>query len=509
MRVEASLAAAVTAVPHKTALIAGDRRVTYAELDRLSDTLAAAFVRYGATAGERVALVLDNSIEAAVAIFAALKAGAIFTPVHPAGKVGTLAAVFASAQPRVIVSGVRQLVPVREAVERAGVSPVLLVAGGEARPGVVDLASLLTEEIVAPAPGGARADDLGMIIYTSGSTGRPKGVMMSHAAMLAALDAVIERLEARDDDVILSTLPFAFSYGLHQLLMIVRTQGTLVIENSFAFPNLIFEKIRAEGVTAMPLVPATIAAVLSQRELKREDLPTLRYITSASAPLSAEQAARLSERLPGVDLHVMYGQSECKRIAMLSPARLHDKQGSVGIAIPGTQAFVADADGRPLPAGETGELVVRGPHLMRGYWNDAEATAAALHPDPEGDGVLLFTGDLFRADADGYLWFVARKDDVIKTRGEKVAPAEVEAALLACPGVREALVFAKPDPVLGQAVHALVVADDVGLAERDLQRACARVLEDFKVPRSISIRADLPRTDNGKASRRLAAEIEG
>jgi long-chain acyl-CoA synthetase len=202
----------------------------------------------------------------------------------------------------------------------------------------------------------------------------------------------------------------------------------------------------------------------------------------------------------------MYGLTECKRCTYLPPSRLDDKPGSVGIAIPNTEAFVVDDNGQRVAPGEIGQLVIRGPHVMQGYWQNSEATEKALRPGPNPWEKVLYTGDLFYADDEGFLYFVGRTDDIIKTRGEKVAPKEVEAVLVSCPGVVEAVVVGRADPVLGHAIHAIVVKSDPDLGERDVIRHCARHLEDFMVPKSIEFRDSLPKTDTGKVSRRLAAE---
>jgi acyl-CoA synthetase (AMP-forming)/AMP-acid ligase II len=203
----------------------------------------------------------------------------------------------------------------------------------------------------------------------------------------------------------------------------------------------------------------------------------------------------------------MYGLTECKRCTYLPPAELDRRPDSVGIAIPGTQAFVVDADGRIVAPNVTGELVIQGPHVMQGYWRDEAATARALRPGPVPDLPALHTGDLFRRDEDGFLYFVARRDDIIKTRGEKVAPKEVEAVLHAHPAVVEAVVTGIPDSVLGQAVSAMVVSRDGTVTARELIRHCQLNLEEFMVPKFLTFADSLPKTDTGKVSRRLAGEL--
>jgi acyl-coenzyme A synthetase/AMP-(fatty) acid ligase len=202
----------------------------------------------------------------------------------------------------------------------------------------------------------------------------------------------------------------------------------------------------------------------------------------------------------------MYGQTECTRATYLPPAEIDSRPGSVGIAIPGSRAWVVDSQGHHAPPGATGELVIRGPNVMQGYWQNPLASARAVRPDRDTGQPVLFTGDLFYADEDGFLYFVSRRDDIIKTRGEKVAPREVETALHAIPGVAEAVVLGVPDAVLGQAIKAIVVRSDPALTEQQVLRACARTLEDFMVPKSVEFRTSLPKTESGKVSRRLVRQ---
>jgi acyl-coenzyme A synthetase/AMP-(fatty) acid ligase len=262
--------------------------------------------------------------------------------------------------------------------------------------------------------------------------------------------------------------------------------------------------MRDERVTGFPLVPAMGAMMMQARELDRSSFASLRYITSAGAPLPLAHLDWLRAFLPGARLYCMYGQTECTRATWLPPEEIDTRRGSVGIAIPGTRAEVVDEAGRAVAPGVAGELVVSGPHVMRGYWRNETATRRALRPDPLTGDLRLHTGDLFTADADGYLTFVARTDDIIKSRGEKVAPQAVEDVLCRMPGVAEALAVGVAHDVLGQAVKAIVVASDKALTERDVKRFCAENLEDHMVPKTIEFREFLPKTDSGKASRRLA-----
>lgn len=510
MRVERFLTDSAQAYPDKTALITADRRLTYAELDRLTDALAASLVAQGVKRSDRVLVFMDNCWEAAVSIFAILKAGGTFSPINSSTKGNKLAYIIGNCEPTAILTQGRLMPVVREALaEHPGRQ--IAVLSTEGRNGVPEGASSFTAALegeATPPAHGSVETDLAMLIYTSGSTGQPKGVMMTHDNIEAASRSIITYLEGRSDDIVLNVLPLAFDYGLYQLLMTFRLGATLVLEKSFAFPQAIFDLMRRERVTGFPLVPTMAAMILRMTELRPGFLPDVRYLTNTAAALPAEHIAQLRGLFPGAKLFSMYGLTECKRCTYLPPEELDRRPGSVGIAIPGTQAFVVDDNGAPVPAGVEGELVIRGPHVMQGYWRNEQATNAMLKKGPDGL-IQMHTGDLFRTDAEGFLYFVGRKDDIIKTRGEKVAPKEVEAVLHALPGVAEAVVAGIPDPILGQAVTAMVVLSNPALTEREVLAHCARNLEDFMVPKRIVFKDALPRTDTGKVSRRLAAgELE-
>jgi acyl-CoA synthetase (AMP-forming)/AMP-acid ligase II len=290
--------------------------------------------------------------------------------------------------------------------------------------------------------------------------------------------------------------------------MTFRFGGTLVLENSFAFPAEILRLIGREHVTGFPGVP-TMFAVLLQMDLSEFDLSSLRYITNTAAALPPSHIEELRAKLPGARLFSMYGLTETKRTLYLPPEELERRPGSVGIAIPGTEVWLEDEDGCRLPPGKIGELVVRGRHVMRGYWAAPEATAERFPPGPLPGERLCRTGDLFRTDAGGYFYFVGRKDDILKCRGEKVAPKEIENVLYSLKGVVEAAVVGVPDPILGQAIKALVVVQDREITEASVRTWCQAHLEDFMVPKYIELRERLPHTSSGKiAKKELAAPPE-
>ena len=511
MRIEQFLSDSASRDRDKLALIAGDLRIRYGELAEMTAALAAALRARGVERDDRVLVFMDNDWQAVVSIFAVLQAGATFSPINASTKAGKLAYIVDNCEPVAILTQAKLMPVVREALAGTAGRPVAVFATA-GRSGTPDDAIAFETAIAGPArpvDHGGIDSDLAMLIYTSGSTGRPKGVMMTHRNVDAASLSIITYLSGRPDDVVLNVLPLAFDYGLYQLLMSIRLGATLVLERSFAFPQASFELMRREKVTGFPLVPTMAAMMLRMKELQPGFLPDVRYLTNTAAALPTQHIAQLRALFPAARLFSMYGLTECKRCTYLPPHELDSRPGSVGIAIPNTEAFVVDAEGRRVAPGVTGELVIRGPHVMQGYWRNSKATDAILRPGPNPWEKVLHTGDLFRTDQDGFLFFVGRKDDFIKTRGEKVAPKEIEAVLHACPGVAEAVVAGVPDAVLGQAVAAMVVRSTAGLTERDVMAHCMRNLEDFMVPKIVLFRDELPRTDSGKVSRRLAVgELE-
>jgi amino acid adenylation domain-containing protein len=494
------LRAVAAAAPEREAIVAGERRITYAELDRAVDAFATALQAHGIERGERVALVLPNGVEAAIAIYGVLRAGAAFSPLNPTIKADKLGYVLSNCDAAAVVCDGALAQLVADARAHAPSVRHVVATGDAGGDGLLSFDQLAAGD--ARPVRGALEVDLASIIYTSGSTGDPKGVTLTHRNMTFACGSLSEYLELTPDDRILCVVPLSFDYGLYQLLMSVHAGATLVLEKGFTFPGRVVELLESERITGLPGVPTVFQVLVSLRGLAERELPHLRYLTNTAAALPVETILEIRRTFPRARLYSMYGLTECKRVSYLPPEQLDVRPGSVGIAIPGTEVWIEDDAGRVAAAGEVGELMVRGAHVMQGYWNDPETTAKRLKPGRWPWERVLATGDLFRADDEGYLYFVGRTDDIIKSRGEKVAPREVEDALHRAPGVHAAAVVGVDDPLLGTAIHAFVVAKDG--AELDpvaLRRHCAAQLEDYKVPQRIVVRETLPQTPNGKVDR--------
>ena len=505
MRVERFLTDSADRYPDKCALVVGESRLGFAELATQAIRLAQVLSESGVRRGDRVVLFLDNSAMAVAAIFGTSLAGAVFSPINASTKPHKLAYVLNNSRCRAIITQSSLLPVVGEAI-RAAPSVIAtlvdeLVDSGLVR-GCIPLRLAMESVPVKPVAHGGIDLDLAMLIYTSGSTGTPKGVMMTHENIVTAASSITAYLENTSDDIILNALPLSFDYGLYQILMGAKIGGRVVLERSFAFPGAILRIMGREGVSGFPLVPTMAAMILQLRDLKPGRFPHLRYITNTAAALPPAHIGRLQELFPTTRIYSMYGLTECKRCTYLPPEQLAIRPDSVGQAIPNTEVYLVDELGGRVKPGQVGELVIRGGHVMKGYWEDPAATDRVLRPGPYPWEKVLHSGDLFRQDDEGYLYFVARKDGMIKTRGEKVSPKEVENVLYALAGVREAMVIGIPDPVLGQAIKALVAPIEEGaLSEREVLGHCARNLEDFMVPRTVEFVRELPKTTSGKIRR--------
>jgi amino acid adenylation domain-containing protein len=503
-----SLTAAAESVGDKTALVVDGRRLTYAELLDSAQRFATALQELGLERGERVIVFTDNSLPCVVSIFGTLLAGGVFVVVNPQTKEDKLAYILSDAGASVLVTeGTIAKVAARASQRVASLRATIQAGADEPLEGMLSFEALLAASEPSPSAAGTIPLDLAALIYTSGSTGNPKGVMMTHANMVFVAGSLIEYLRLGPEHRIMGVLPLAFDYGLYQLLMSVRMQGTLVLERSFVYPAQVLKRLAEEEVTVFPGVPTVYATLVSMHERSPLEFPSVQRVTNTAAALPPSFHDPLREIFPNALIFRMYGLTECKRVSYLEPELLELRPTSVGKAIPGTETLVLDAEHRPVAPGETGVLYVRGPHVMVGYWGLAEKTAEMLVEGPYPGERMLCTHDHFTVDEEGFLYFVGRSDDIIKSRGEKVSPAEVEDALYAISGVREAAVVGVPDELLGEAIRAYVaLEDDSELTARDIIAACRERLESFMVPSDVVFLEELPKTASGKIRKKGLVE---
>ena len=503
---------------NKIALICGPRQISYGQINKISNRIAHKLIAMGVERGDRVIIFTGNSIEMAIAFWAVLKANAVVSIVNPTTKSEKLAYLLNDIQAKILITdaGLNKIFSTacREARHLKG----LLLCSDTTAADMADFPSWVSWQSAiretklrhnADVPPNRKCIDIDLaaIIYTSGSTGEPKGVMLTHRNMIAAASSIGSYLEMTESDVILNVFPFSFDYGLYQMILCFKAGARLVLEESFAYPAEPLKRISEEKVTGFPGVPSVFSMMENTRDISKFDFSSVRFVTNTAAALSLKNIRFLRKTFPSARIYSMYGLTECKRCSYLPPEDLEKKPMSVGIPIPNTEFWVEDDEGRRLGPNEVGILVVRGATVMKGYWEKPEETAKKLRPGPIPGEHVLHTGDLCRIDEDGYLYFVGRTDDIIKTRGEKVAPKEIENVIHDIPGVREVAVIGVEDEILGQAIKAYVTLEEgCELTERDILAHCAGRLENYMHPKFVELRAELPKTSSGKIKKTVLAE---
>jgi acyl-CoA synthetase (AMP-forming)/AMP-acid ligase II len=336
--------------------------------------------------------------------------------------------------------------------------------------------------------------DLAQIIYTSGTTGKPKGVMLRHSNLVANSQSIISYLELTDNDRGMAVLPFFYSYGNSVLLSHLLVGASLVVNQSFMYPNLILDQMIKHEVTGFSGVPSMFALLLNRSAVSQYSFPKLRYLTQAGAAMSPTLARRVQKVFPTARIYVMYGQTEAAaRLAYLDPDCIEERAGSIGKAIPGVNLRLLDGNAKPVVPGETGEIVARGSNIMAGYWKKPQETKEVL----TGEG--LWTGDLAYQDDDGYFYIVSRKGDIIKSGGHRIGPQEIEDVLYEHPAVHEVAVVGIADEILDERIRACVVLKDGGNCDiKELLKHCRKDLPAYKVPHEIVFLEQLPKTATGK-----------
>lgn len=489
-RVQDLLTEAASAHPDSPAVRDRHGVWDYTTLDHAAHRAAAWLRDRGVRPGDRVAVRLGNVREFVALLFGAARAGAVFVPVNPAMKDFHLRTVLADSEPSL-------------ALTAAGEEGVLAPIAGCPVHAVTDVpladGPCPKTEDAAPDP-----DDLALLIYTSGSTSSPKAVMSPHRTTVFAARAIAARLGYRSDDVVLTTIPLSFDYGLYQIFLAALAGAELVLTDADSHAGLM-ATIRRHGVTVLPLVPslAEMLVRLASRDRHRGAGPAtvLRLVTNTGAALTPPLIAALRGVFPAVKVVPMFGITECKRVTILEPDGDLKRPFSVGRALPGTEVLVLDEQGRRQPPGVVGEIVVRGPHVMAGYWRAPELTAERFRRDPETGETTLHTGDFGHLDEDGHLYFHGRRDDMFKRRGVRMSALEIEAAALDIPGVSAAAVLPPADG------HELTLFAVGGLSPKEIVARLGERLEAAKVPPHCIVLDSLPLTANGKTDKKQLSAL--
>jgi len=499
--------------PDKKALFASGTWYTFRQLEQKANALARLLLRLGLKKGERVALLIENSMEYVASYYAVLKACGITVALNTestAEEIGYIACDcdvrFLIANPRLVTRKTATLkTPAAEFLNKTPLKGIFYwgaaaeAVGGEAATPVIRLPDALeTESDESP---GARLIDLDVasIVYTSGSTGKPRGAVLSHLNIVSNTRSIADYLELTSGDRIMVVLPFYYIYGKSLLNTHFFVGGSVVIDNRFLYPNVILQTMREQEATGLAGVPSTFTILLNRSNLRSSRFPGLRYVTQAGGAMAPSIQKDVADVFAPARLVVMYGATEASaRLSYLSPADLPRKWGSIGKAIPNVELFVADENGVRLPQGEEGEIVARGSNIMSGYWNHLDETARVLKNG------LYFTGDLGREDEEGFLFVVGRIKDMIKIGGNRVSAKEIEDALHEHPGIVEVAVIGVPDDVLGEAPKAFIVLKD-GIRPTIIEELPGFLQEHlalYKIPKLYEIRDSLPKNDAGKIQKR-------
>jgi acyl-CoA ligase (AMP-forming) (exosortase A-associated) len=471
--------------------------IRYGELAARAAAIAQTLRDLGVRPGDRVGIFLNRGADAAAAHFGVLHAGGVVVPINESLRPRQIEHILADSAASLLLTSARML----ERLSRA------LDSGTQ----VVDIAAIPATAECDPA---ARVgSDLAQIIYTSGSTGLPKGVTISHDNLAAGAHAVVAYLGISKTDRIASLLPFSFDYGLNQLFCAVATGATLVVELS-PVPQRIVQTLRKSESTVVPAVPPLWLQLLSVESFQTRPIESLRIMTNTGGRLPSEAVRKLRRFQPQANLVLMYGLTEAFRSTYLASERVDHKPDSIGQAIPGAEILVLDEDSRPCPPGEVGELVHRGPTVALGYWNDPEATARVFRPNPtRPTGTpaaerVVFSGDLVYRDEDGDIFFVGRRDRMIKSLGFRVSPDEVTDVLYASDQVADAVVVSEPDEALGERIVAYVVLAANGDLKK-LESYCSVEMPRHMRPARIEVRSSLERTPSGKHDAAATARAAG
>lgn len=507
--------AAAERSPGADALFYQDRRIDYATLAGRVAATAGSLHELGLGRGERVAVYLEKRFETVIALFAAAAAGGVLVPVNPVLKAEQVAYILIDCNVRILVTSLERLKLLQTVLPLCHDLHTVIVTDTHNNLPVITGLTVASWESIATTGGAYPVcrvidSDMAAIIYTSGSTGKPKGVVLSHRNLLTGAKSVAQYLQNRANDRILTVLPLSFDYGLNQLTTAFYAGAANVLMN-YLLPRDIIRIVNERQITGLAVVPP-LWIQLAQLDWGKAS--SLRYITNSGGAMPHSALNQMRSALPHTQIFLMYGFTEAFRSTYLAPEELERRPDSIGKAVPNAEVLVLREDGSPCAPGEPGELVHRGSLVAMGYWNDAERTAQCFKPVKARQAGLPLTeiaawsGDTVRMDEEGFLYFIERRDEMIKTSGYRVSPTEVEEVVYALVWVAEAVAIGVPHPVLGQTIVLIVTARNEAKANVDLLlQVCRERLPAYMLPSHIELHeGNLPRNPNGKIDRKLLAQ---
>ena len=506
--------------PNKEALVHNEQRLTYAEVAQKVESLALGLRNHGIRRGDRIGIFLEPSVPQVLSIFGISQAEGVYVPINSLLHTDQVIHIARDCGMKALITTASRAQGLTDALAQIPDLKLLILIGEDgavsAKVPIDSFERLCTTPATAPWKETSIEKDLAAILYTSGSTGKPKGVMLSHANVVAGSRIVSTYLEITERERILAVLPFSFDAGMNQLMTAFEKGGTLVLIN-FTFAREIVQMLIHESITGLAGVP-TLWSLLAQPNstLNKQALPHLRYITNTGGAMPQPVLKVLRATLTTTRIFLMYGLTEAFRSTYLPPEELDKRPTSMGKAIPDSEILVVDEHGKLCGPGEVGELVHRGPTVSLGYWNRPEDTNRVLRPNPllppeMGDcEKVCYSGDLVKKDEDGFLYFIGRRDTMIKSSGFRISPTEVEEVLFQSGKVRGAAVIGVPDEMVGQVIKAFVVPRDGQPVEAEtLLAICAERMPRYMLPKAIEVLDELPKTSSGKVDYPALRRREG
>ncbi len=504
---------------HSEALAHKNARWSYQQLEHLVNQQAQALQNLQLKPQQRVAVYLPKQLETVSSFLSITKVGGVFVPVNPVLKAAQVAYILNDCNVQILITSKSRLESLASILENCPDLHTIILVDNE----IPQMAATQAKRVLAWQDSHVSTAqitpsiidaDMAAILYTSGSTGKPKGVVLSHRNMVAGAKSVSEYLDINHTDRILAVLPFSFDYGLNQLTSSL-LKGACCVLLDYLVPRDVISALASQKITGLAAVPP-LWAQLATLDWPESINGHLRYMTNSGGKMPQSVLSAIRQKSPNSRFFLMYGLTEAFRSTYLPPEQLDQRPDSIGKAIPNAEIMVVREDGTPCVPHESGELVHRGSLVAMGYWNDTVKTAERFKPSPSQLKELpvteyaVWSGDTVTMDEEGYLYFVGRKDDMIKTSGYRVSPTEIEEVIYASGLVKEAAAIGVGHDTLGQAIIVVVSHEDANNFDAAaLMGLCKAQLPNFMVPAKIEVQSELPKNPNGKIDRVLLTQQFG